>query len=352
MSQIEKRKLGNTDIEVPAICLGTMVWGTQNNEEEAHEQLSYGVDERGINFIDTAEVYPIPPTAELQGLTESYIGSWLNKRGKRGDLIIASKVCVNDGVIRTRGDGSPLKYNKKNINEAIDGSLERLGTDYIDLYQIHWPERTANFFGKREYEKNYEEDTTPIRETLEALDEIIKAGKARYIGVSNETPWGVMEYLRLAREEGLPRIVSIQNQYSLVNRHFEIGLSEIAIKEKIGLLPYSVLSGGVLTGKYLGGARPEGARFSLTERNSGRYNAPQYQEVIAAYVDLAKKHGIDPAQLAVAFSTTRDFTTSTIIGSTSVDQMKACIDAGEMKLSDEVLGDIQTLHEKYPNLQA
>lgn len=349
MSQIEKRKLGNTDIEVPAICIGTMVWGQQTPEDEAHDQLSYGVDERGLNFIDTAELYPIPPVPEKQGRTETYIGNWLKKRGKREDLIIASKVCTSDTISQRE---STYKYDKQNIRAAVEKSLERLQTDYIDLYQIHWPERKTNFFGKREYEKAYDDSaTTPILDTLVALDELVKEGKIRHIGVSNETPWGVMEYLRLAREEGLPRIVSIQNQYSIVNRHFEIGLSEMAIKEKVGLLPYSVLSGGVLTGKYLGGAQPEGCRFTLFERNKERYNAEQYQEVIAAYVELAKKHGLDPAQMAIAFTTSRDFTTSTIIGSRTLEQMKVCIDGGAMMLSEDVLADIQSLHEKYPNLQ-
>ena len=348
MSDIEMRKLGWTDIEVPSMCLGTMVWGAQNTEAEAHEQLSYGVDERGYNFLDTAEIYPIPPDSKYQGTTERIIGNWLEKRGKRDDLIIASKVSVSN-LITTRP--STHKYNKQNIADAIDGTLERLKTDYVDLYQIHWPERTTNFFGKREYDKAYEEDTTPIAETLEALDAVIKAGKVRHIGVSNETPWGVMEYLRLAREEGLPRIVSIQNQYSIVNRHFEIGLSEIAIKEKVGLLPYSTLSGGALSGKYLGGARPEGARFTLNTRND-RYIAPYLDKVTSAYIELAKKHGLDPVQMALAFTTSRDFVTSTIIGTSSVEQMKTDLDAAALELSPELLEEINAIHEQYPNLHA
>lgn len=348
MSEIQMRKLGWSDIEVPSICLGTMVWGQQNNESEAHEQLSYGVDERGMTFIDTAEIYPIPPTRELQGLTETYIGNWLQKRGRRDDLTIATKVSVSD-VVTTRETTN--KYDRDNIRAAVEGSLKRLQTDYIDLYQIHWPERQTNFFGVREYVHDSNDGSTPIRETLEVLAELIAEGKVRYIGVSNETPWGVLEYLRLAREEGLPRIVSIQNQYSIMNRHFEIGLSEIAIKEQVGLLPYTVLSGGALSGKYLGGARPEGARFTLFDRND-RYNAPALQPVIEAYVSVAKKHNLDPVQMAVAFATSRDFVTSTIIGSTSVAQMKACIDAGAIQLSDEVMADIQSVHEQYPNLHA
>ncbi len=352
MSEIEKRKLGWTDIEVPAICLGTMNWGQYNTEEEAHEQLSYGVDERGINFIDTAEIYPIPPTKELQGLTETYIGNWLKKRGKRDDIVIATKVANGPDIIGRRDGFGTYRYDKQNIRQAIEGSLERLGTDYVDLYQIHYPERTTNFFGKRDHDKHYEEETTSIRETLEALGELVEEGKVRHVGVSNETPWGVLEYLRLAREENLPRIVTIQNQYSVVNRHFEIGLSEIAINEKVGLLPYSVLSGGVLSGKYLGGAQPEGARFSVTERNRHRYNEPRLQPVIQTYVDLAKQHELDPVQMALAFATSRDFTTSTIIGTTSVEQMRIDIDAGAMELSAEVLADIEKLHQQYPNLQA
>lgn len=229
--------------------------------------------------------------------------------------------------------------------------MTRLKTDYVDLYQIHWPERQSNFFGARDYVHDPADDSTPIIETLRALEELIAEGKVRYIGVSNETPWGVMEYLRLAREENLPRIVSIQNQYSLVNRHFEIGLAEIAIKEQVGLLPYTTLSGGALSGKYLSDTQPEGARFTLNSRN-GRYNAPKLQPVIAAYVDVARKHGLDPVQMAVAFTTTREFVTSTIIGSSSVAQMKACIDAGAMQLTDEVLADIAAVHEEYPNLHA
>ena len=349
MSQIEKRKLGWTDVEVSAICLGTMVWGNQTPEVDAHAQLSYGVDERGNNFIDTAEAYPIPPSPELQGLTETYIGNWLTKRGKRDDIVIASKVCIAD-FVATRN--TTRTYNLANITEALDGSLARLQTDYIDLYQIHWPERKTNFFGARDYVHDTNDTSTPIRETLEALQTLIKAGKIRHIGISNETPWGVSEYLRLAREEGLPRVVTIQNQYSLVNRHFETGLSEMAIRDKVGLLPYSVLSGGVLSGKYLGGAKPADSRFTLFERNAARYNTDRLQGVVAAYVDVAKKHGLDPVQMAIAFVTNRDFVTSTIIGSRTLEQMKVCIDAGAMKLSNEVMADLQAVHEEYPNLQA
>ena len=343
LSTMNYRTLGNTDIKVPEICLGTMTWGQQNTEAEAHEQLNYAVEERGLYFIDTAELYPVPPEPELQGRTESYIGSWLKERGKREDLVIASKVAPAD-LIRTRDVGDTPRLDAKSITEAVNGSLTRLGTDYLDLYQIHWPERQTNFFGVRAYEHNESDTSTPIRETLEALAGLVKAGKVRHIGVSNETPWGVNEYLRLAREENLPKIVSIQNQYSLVNRTFEIGLSEIAIKEQIGLLAYSALNMGVLSGKYLNGAQPEGARFTLTERSRPRYMPAHADVAVERYLEVAKKFGLDPVQVALAFAQSRRFTTSVIIGATSMEQLKTCIDAGELTLNDEVL---QALNEVY-----
>ena len=347
---MEKRKLGWTDIEVPVICLGSMTWGQQNTEEEAHEQLDYAVDERGLYFIDTAEMYPVPPDPALQGLTETYIGNWIEKRGKRDDLIIASKVTPAD-LIRTREIGDKPRLDAKSIREALEGSLARLKTDYIDLYQIHWPVRTTNFFGKRGYTHDANEDATSIEETLTVLGELVKEGKIRHIGVSNETPWGVSEYLRLAKEKGLPRLATIQNQYSLVNRQFEVGLAEFSMREQVGLLPYSVLSMGVLTGKYLDGAKPEGARFTLFERNGERYNPPEAQEVIRKYIELAKKHGMDVAQMAIAFATSREFTNSTIIGARTMEQLKVCIDAGEMTLSDELLEEIEAIHRECPDMQ-
>jgi aryl-alcohol dehydrogenase-like predicted oxidoreductase len=343
------RKLGTTDIEVPVICLGTMTWGQQNTEAQAHEQLNYAVDDRGITFIDTAEIYPVPPTGELQGTTERFIGTWLKDRTDRENLFVASKVAVAPGLVTTRESGAEGKFNKKSITEAIDGTLERLQTDYVDLYQIHWPERQTNFFGARAYAHNEEDASTPILETLQVLDELVKAGKVKHIGVSNETPWGVSEYLRLAREENLPRIVSIQNQYSLTNRTFEIGLSEIAIKEQVGLLAYSALNMGVLTGKYLDGARPAGARFTDTMRNSARYNPEHAEPVVRKYVALAKKYDMTPAELALAFVAAQRFTTSVIIGATTLDQLKVCIDAGELELSPELLADIQAVYTEHPD---
>lgn len=346
---MQKRTIGTSDLEVPVICLGTMTWGQQNTEAEAHEQLNYGVEERGLYFLDTAEMYPVPPERRLQGLTETYIGTWLKKRGKRDDLIIASKVSATD-LIRTRPTGKDARYDRKSIREAIEGSLQRLQTDYIDLYQVHWPERSTNFFNQRGYRHNPKESATSIEETLETLDELVKEGKIRYIGLSNETPWGVAEYLRIARERSLPRIVSIQNQYSLTNRTFEIGLAEFAMREQVGLLAYSSLNMGVLTGKYLGGAKPAGARFTMFERNQERYNPPQAQEAIKRYIEIAREHGLDPAELALAFVASREFTSSVIIGATSLEQLKTNIDAGEITLTKDALRAIEQVHAEFPDI--
>ncbi len=331
------------------ICLGTMNWGQQNSEAEAHQQLDYAIGERGLTFIDTAEMYPIPPDPEKQGRTETYLGSWLKKSGKRDDLVIATKVAAGS-AIRTRDTGPVPHYDRKSIREAIDGSLKRLQTDHIDLYQVHYPERKANFFGARGYVHDTEDTATPIEETLDALAELIKEGKVRYIGVSNETPWGVMEYLRVAREKSLPKIVSIQNQYSLTNRTFEIGLAEIAMRENIGLLPYSALNMGVLTGKYLDGAKPSGARFTIYERNTERYNPPRAQEAVRQYVKLAKDNGMKPENLALAFAISREFVTSVIIGATSVDQLHADIDSADVVLSESILSEIEKIHQQFPDI--
>lgn len=346
---MKTRKIGNSDLEVPVICLGTMNWGQQNTEAEAHEQLNYAVEDRGLTFLDTAEMYPVPPETKKQGRTETYIGNWLKKRGKRDDLIIATKTSAGN-FMQTRDTGQVPHYDRKSIREAIDGSLKRLQTDYVDLYQIHFPERKTNFFGIRGNVHDPNDASTPIEETLEALAELVSEGKVRYIGVSNETPWGVAEYLRLAREKNLPKIVSIQNQYSLINRTFEIGLAEFSMKEHVSLLPYSPLNMGVLSGKYLGGARPEGARFTLFERNGPRYNPPHAQEAVRRYVQLAKDHGMDPAQLAIAFTVSREFVSSSIIGATNLEQLKTDIDAGEITLSKATLAEIEKIHTEIPDV--
>lgn len=343
------RKIGSSDLEVPVICLGTMNWGQQNTEVEAHEQLTYAVEERGLAFIDTAEMYPVPPDIEKQGKTETYIGNWLKKRGKRDDLVIATKVGAGN-YIGTRDTGPVPHYDRKSIHEAIDGSLKRLQTDYIDLYQIHFPERKTNFFGQRGYRQPQQDNATPIEVTIAALGELVQAGKVRYIGVSNETPWGLSEYLRLSREKSLPRIVSIQNQYSLTNRTFEIGLAEMVMRENIGVLAYSPLSKGALTGKYLGGERPPGARFTLWDRDIMRYNPPHAQEAIRRYVEIARDNGLDPAQMALAFVRTREFMTSVIIGATSLAQLKSNIDSADIELSDKVLAEIEKVHTEIPDI--
>ena len=343
---MEYRKLGHTDINVSKICLGTMTWGEQNTEKEAHEQLDFAINS-GINFIDVAEMYPVPPRAETYGLTESYVGNWLNKRKDRDNLIIATKVSAKAEWLPYIRDGQ-IKLDEKNINQALDDSLKRLKTDYVDLYQMHWPERDTNFFGRLGYYHAPDKDGVPIVETLEVLGELVKQGKIRSIGISNETPWGLNEYLRIANEKGHPRIVSIQNPYNLLNRTFEIGLSEFSHREQIGLLAYSPLAFGSLSGKYLNNKKPEGARLTLFERFT-RYLNPRATEATKLYVELAKKNGLDPAQMALSYVTSRPFLTSNIIGATSMEQLKIDIESINIELSNDVIKEIESIHEKIPN---
>jgi len=343
---IEKRPLGKTGLDVTSICLGTMTWGEQNTEAEAHEQLSYACDERGINFIDTAELYPVPPKADTQGRTEQHIGSWLTKRGQRDDLVIATKAC-GPGEWVNYFRGGP-RHTKAHLEAAIDASLARLQTDYVDLYQLHWPDRPTNFFGQLGYTHVDGADETPIDEILTALESLVVSGKVRAIGLSNETPWGVMTFLEIARREGLPVVASIQNPYSLLNRTFEIGLSEIAHRESVGLLAYSPLAFGVLSGKYLGGKRPEGARLTLFDRFS-RYSNPEATKATEAYAALAAEHGLSLTEMALAFVTSRPFVTSNIIGATSIEQLKENIDTHDLKLSDAILDGIEAIHISQPN---
>ncbi len=336
-----------TDVKVSRICVGTMNWGTFNTEPEAHEQLDYAVSQ-GCNFIDTAEMYPIPPSPEKQGLTETYVGTWLSKQN-RSSLVVASKIAASNMIsTRPRPEGERTIYNRENIRAAIDGTLTRLQTDYIDIYQVHWPERETNFFGIRGFQRMGALGT-PIEETLEALGEIVREGKVRYIGISNETPWGLMEYLRVAKEKNLPRVVTIQNQYSLLNRTFEIGLSEICMREGVGLLPYSPLSKGVLTGKYLGGVIPEGSRFAYSLRDSNRYNPPLVQEPIRKYAELAKRIGLEPAELALAWVNSRPFVTANIIGTRSMEQIKTDVGTDAIELSNDVLDEIEKIHLELPD---
>lgn len=342
------RPLGNTDLHVSVIALGTMTWGQQNTEAEAHAQLDYATA-NGVNFIDTAEMYPVPPTAETQGLTERYIGTWLQKSGQRDQVILATKAAGPSRRLPiTHIRNGKTKHDFANLELALNNSLQRLQTDYIDLYQLHWPDRTTNYFGALGYEHVDDEDTVSIEETLSALDRLVKAGKIRHIGLSNETPWGVSEFVKIAERTGLARVVSIQNPYSLLNRTFEIGNAEVAIRDKVGLLAYSPLGFGALTGKYLNNAQPEGARLTLWDRFD-RYNGPIAERAIRQYVDLAQVHGLDPAQLALAHVNSRRFVTSNIIGATNLQQLKTNIDSVYVELSDEVLAGIQSIHAQHPN---
>ncbi len=338
--------LGITDVKVSVICLGTMTFGEQNTETEGHLQLDYACD-NGVNFIDTAELYAIPPKAETQGRTEEIIGNWLVKRGKRGDIVLASKIAGpgEDWVAHIR-DGN-TQFNDDNISQAVDASLKRLKTDYIDLYQLHWPERSSNYFGRLGYE-HHDEALTPILHTLQALDKQIKAGKIRYIGLSNETPWGMMQFLQVAEQYDLPVMQSVQNPYSLICRTFEIGCAEISHREQMGLLAYSPLGFGVLTGKYLHGARPAGARMTLWP-DYARYINEQAIAATEAYVQVAMNHDLNPAQMALAFVNNRPFITATIIGATTLDQLKTDIASADMTLSDTVLAEIERVHRQQPN---
>ncbi|MGQ0502594.1 MAG: NADP(H)-dependent aldo-keto reductase [Panacagrimonas sp.] len=337
---MERRPLGRTDLKVSLICLGTMTWGEQNTEVQAHEQMDYAVGQ-GINLFDAAEMYPVPPRPETQGRTEQYIGTWLRRTGKRKDIVLATKV-TGPGMGHLRG-GSRL--DRQSVLAACDDSLRRLQTEYIDLYQVHWPERSTNYFGKLGYEHTGDR-ATPIEETLGALDELVRQGKVRHIGVSNETPWGLGEYLRLAREHKLPRIASIQNPYNLLNRSFEIGLAEFAHRETIAMLAYSPIAFGVLSGKYLRGARPPEGRITRFQRFS-RYTSEQAEAATDAYVTLAKKLDMDPAQMALAFVNTRPFLTSTIIGATTLDQLRSNIATHALKLPKGALQELELIHKRY-----
>jgi aryl-alcohol dehydrogenase-like predicted oxidoreductase len=340
-------ELGNTGRKVSRICLGTMTWGEQNTEAEGHAQLDLAI-ERGVDFIDAAEIYPVPPKQETFGRTEEILGTWLAKhKAKRDKLVVATKVASRThGLPYVRG-GSAL--DEKNIREAIEGSLRRLRTDYVDVYQTHTPDRQVNRMGLLDYVHKPDSDPgTPIEETLGVMQALVKEGKIRHMGVSNETPWGVMAHLRAAQAGTGPRLVSIQNAYSLLNRSFEVGLAEVAIREKVGLLTYSTLGMGVLAGKYFDGAKPPGARLTRYERFK-RYSTPRAEPAAKEYVRIAREAGLDPAQMALAFAAARPFVTAVIVGATNTTQLAANIAAVDLVLPADLMAKLDAVHTANPN---
>ena len=344
------RKLGNTNIDVSVICLGTMTFGEQNSEKDGFEQMDYAID-RGVNFIDTAEMYAVPTRAETYGKTEEIVGNWIKSKKNRDKIILATKIASkSNGLSWVREGGKKLSFNKKNVNAAIDASLKRLKTDYVDLYQLHWPERNVPKFGVMdfEYDPNDNEWTT-IEEVLENLNQLITQGKVRHIGVSNETPWGLMKFMQVAKEKKLPIMVSIQNVYNLVNRVFDIANSEVSLRENCGLLAYSPLAGGRLSGKYLNDQNPKNSRYTLFASIFERHRTPRGEVAISKYVNLANKYNIAPSTFANAFVNDRPFVTSNIIGATTMGQLKENIDSIDIKFSDEILKEIEVIHLADPN---
>jgi aryl-alcohol dehydrogenase-like predicted oxidoreductase len=340
-------RLGRTDILVSEICLGTMTWGSQNSAEEAFAQMDYAL-EHGVNFFDTAELYPTTPlSAETYADTERLMGDWFEKTGKRDQVVLATKV-AGPGRPYIRG-GKPITGAV--VKEALDASLKRLKTDYVDLYQIHWPNRGHFHFrgawNYNPYKQDKAQAASDIAEILEALGDCVKAGKLKAFGLSNETTWGTQKYLSLAEAKGLPRVATIQNEYNLLYRHYDLDLAELSHHEDVGLLAYSPLAGGILSGKYLEGQKPAGSRGSINGDIGGRL-VPQQQAATRAYVDLAKKHGLDPSAMALAFCLTRPFMASVIIGATTMDQLKVNIGSADLKLSDDVMAEIAKIHREYP----
>jgi len=338
-------KLGNSKLEVSEICLGTMTYGEQNDESQAHQQLDYALG-RGINFIDTAEMYPVPPRGETVHRTESIVGNWL-KHQQRDKLVIATKVTGGSRNMHwIRGGG--LEFDRKNIREAIDNSLNRLQTDYVDLYQLHWPERNTPMFGQYEFKPEAEHDFTPIHETLEVLAELVNEGRVRYIGLSNEWPWGLMQFLNAAEKYNLPRVVSLQNAYNLINRTYETALLEMSYRENISLMAYSPLAFGHLSGKYIKDPAARG-RVNDFDGFAQRYEKPNVIPAVTAYAELAEKHGMTPAQMALAFMYNRWFVASTIIGATTMNQLQENIDAYELDWSEELEAEIEAIRLVYFN---
>ena len=344
------RKLGTTNIDVSVICLGTMTFGEQNSQQDGFDQMDYAL-ERGVNFFDTAEIYAVMPRKETYGKTEEIMGNWFKEKNNRDKIILASKIAskAKNDLTWIREGAEKLGFDKKNMNAAIDASLQRLQTDYIDLYQLHWPERQVPKFGKLDFEYDpHDNEWTQIEEVLENLNDLVKVGKIRYVGLSNETPWGVMKFLQVAKEKSLPRMMSIQNAYSLVNRVYDIANSEVSIRENCGLLAYSPLAGGRLSGKYIN-QQPKNARYTLWPKRFDRHHTVRGEKAIAKYVDLAKKYNIAPSTFANAYVNDRPFVTSNIIGATTIEQLRENIDSIDITLSNEILHEIEDIHLSDPN---
>ena len=340
------RKLGNTDLKVSTICLGTMTWGEQNNQKEAFEQMDYAISQ-GINFFDTAEMYAVPSTEKTFGKTETIIGNWFKERNNRKKVILATKIS-GPGLSWIRGGG--LQYTKENISSALLGSLERLQTDYIDLYQLHWPERNTNYFGKLGYKhKTEEREWNDFESILRTLKQFVDEGKIRYIGLSNESAWGLSKFLELSKSQDLPRVMSVQNPYNLLNRTYEVGLAEISIREQSGLLAYSPLASGVLSGKYRNNQKPKGSRLQLFGDYFPRYAGNSSNLAVEEYFKVAKKHKISLAQLSLAFVNQQSFVTSNIIGATTMKQLEENIGSANIKLSAEIIDEINSVHKNNSN---
>ena len=339
------KKLGNTDLNASTICLGTMTWGEQNTQAEGFEQMDYAL-EQGVNFWDTAEIYSIPPKKETFGDTEVIIGNWLEKTKKREEIILASKVC---GPMREYVRGGGNQFGEKNITEALEGSLKRLKTDYIDLYQLHWPERKTNFFGKLGYEHDESDEWTKFEDILGNLKKFIEQGKIRHIGLSNETPWGLSKFLELSKNKNLPRILSVQYPYNLLNRTYEVGLAEMSVRENAGLLAYSPLACGYLSGKYRNNQIPKNSRIERDGEFWTRYNKPNSNKAIEAYYEIAKKHNLDLAQMSLKFLEIQPFVTSVIIGATTMEQLKTNIESVNVSLTNEIIKEINEVQTIYPN---
>ena len=339
------KKLGNTNIDVSTICLGTMTWGEQNSQDQGFEQMDYALDQ-GVNFWDTAEIYSIPPKQETFGSTEVIIGNWFEKTKKRDKIILASKVC---GPMREYVRGGGNQFGEKNITEALEGSLKRLKTDYIDLYQLHWPERKTNFFGQLGYEHNDDDQWTKFEDILSSLQKFIDQGKIRHVGLSNETAWGLSKFLELSKIQNLPRVMSVQNAYNLLNRAYEVGLAEVSIREQAGLLAYSPLAIGYLSGKYRNNKMPKNSRL---ERDGGfwtRYQKPNLNKAVDSYFEISKKYNINMSQMSLKFLEIQPFVTSVIIGATTMEQLKTNLESVHMELTNEIIKEINEVQKIYPN---